>query len=93
MILSEVIDDSETVDFRTRIHNVEEAVSVSRQVHEFCLQNGISTKKANLMSLFTEEMTTNVFLHAGNTKKGGPGNRLPLIHRGYLYPLLYERHG
>lgn len=67
--LSKDYDNNNTNDLNVIIHNVEEAIEISKNVKKFCLQNGIGVKEANLMSLFTEEMTTNVFQHAKNTNK------------------------
>jgi anti-sigma regulatory factor (Ser/Thr protein kinase) len=49
------------------IRSVEEVVTVSRQVQEFCRERGIGGKRAYLAALFLEEMAGNVVEH-GFTK-------------------------
>lgn len=46
----------------------EEVVNISKYVSEFCLNNGVDKRKANLCGLCIEETLTNIFEH-GYTKK------------------------
>ena len=46
--------------FEFTIESMEEIVPASEAVHDFCLSKGAEEKKAYLMSLFVEELCTNV---------------------------------
>jgi len=45
--------------------NIEECVDISERSRKFLLAKGATEKQAYFMSLYIEEVTTNVFLHSG----------------------------
>ncbi len=53
-------------EFRCSIETVEEAVNASTQLHEFCLKNEISSRKAYHISLCAEELAVNSIEHGFN---------------------------
>ena len=46
---------------------MEEAETVNRKIMEFCKENGLSGKKANLAAICAEEMTVNIIKFGGKT--------------------------
>ena len=46
---------------------MEEAQNVNKKIMEFCKENGVSAKKANLAAVCAEEMTVNIIKFGGKT--------------------------
>ena len=68
MVLPEDFGIEEGAELCDQIRTIEDAVRCSRDVGDFCRTHGIDSKKANLMSLFVEEMAGNIISH-GKPKK------------------------
>jgi anti-sigma regulatory factor (Ser/Thr protein kinase) len=73
------VPEDERIDITVR--SMEEVVSVSRRVQEFCREKGIDERRAYLASLSMEEMAGNVLDH-GFTKDKKPHNvDIRVVHK------------
>lgn len=61
------VEEGERID-RT-VHNMDEALQISREVSDFCLNHGSSQKTANKTSLCVEELVKNIITHGFTGKK------------------------
>lgn len=57
------------VDLKTSIGSTEEAISASEQVNSLCLEHGVSSRKAYLISLTAEELMMNTLSHGFDDQK------------------------
>ena len=49
--------------YEATVHNMDEVITASEEIRNFCLERGADKTKANMLSLFVEEMAGNTILH------------------------------
>ena len=64
------------------VRSMEDVVSVSRQVQQFCLERGISPRGAYLAGLSMEEMAGNVVEHGFSKDRKSHTADLRVVHKG-----------
>ena len=64
MFLPEDFGGAKSDNMYFKITSLEEAIHQSARTKEFCIEHGMSNRKANYMALFVEEMATNVINHS-----------------------------
>ena len=67
MVIPEDFGVAENERMDLAVHSMDEVISISERVHDFCRERGIDEKRAYLAALSMEEMAGNVVLH-GFTK-------------------------
>ena len=67
-LMLEPVDSGKSLDFSID-SKIETAVEASSYGKDFCLENGVSEKNANVIALSLEELCVNIAKYAVNTKK------------------------
>ena len=64
------------------VHNMEEVVTISRQVQHFCLEKGIDSRRAYLSGLAMEEMAGNIVDHGFTKDSKSHTVDVRVVHKG-----------
>lgn len=80
MFLPESFGGAASDNIYASISTIDDALNESRRAEEFCLNHGADDEKAQMMSLFIEEMAVNIVKHgiAQNRRKIGADYRLSI---------------
>ena len=82
MAIPERIDVGPEERIDISVTSMEEAVSISRQISEFCRQRGIDGERSYLASLCMEEMAGNVVRHGFSKDNKRHSADIRVVHKG-----------